>query len=101
MHLTEADIRRIAEGSRIALTDDEVATLREELSAILTTLQPIRDLDLGDVEPTFHPIEGLVNVFREDEIVPPLPRDVALSNAATVEDGQFLIPTILGGGDEA
>lgn len=101
MHLTEADIRRIAEGSRIALTDDEVTTLREELSAILTTLQPIRDLDLGDVEPTFHPIEGLVNVFREDEVVPPLPRDVALSNAATVEDGQFLIPTILGGGDEA
>lgn len=101
MHLTEADIRRIAEGSRIALTDDEVATLREELSAILTTLAPIRDLDLDDVEPTFHPIEGLVNVFREDEVVPPLPRDVALSNAATVQDGQFLIPTILGGGDEA
>ena len=101
MHLTEADIRRIAEGSRVALTDDEVTTLRDELSAILTTLQPIRDLDLDDVEPTFHPIEGLVNVFREDEVIPPLPRDVALSNAATVEDGQFLIPTILGGGDGA
>lgn len=100
MHLNEADIRRIAEGSRIALTDEQVTAMASELSAILDSLQAIRTMDLSDVEPTFHPIEGLVNVFREDEVVAPLAREVALQNAATVQDGQFLIPTILGGGDE-
>jgi aspartyl-tRNA(Asn)/glutamyl-tRNA(Gln) amidotransferase subunit C len=53
------------------------------------------------VEPTFHPIAGLANVMRDDVEHQGLPREVALSNAPAQQDGQFLIPSILGdaGGD--
>ena len=99
MALSESDIRQIARLSRIGLTDDQTARLTVELNSILDSLEPIRSMELSEVEPTFHPIEGLVNVFREDEVVEPLEREEALKNASAVEDGAFLIPTILGGGD--
>ena len=101
MALSEADVRQIARLSRIHLDDDYVARLTIELNSILDSLQPIKDVDLSGVEPTFHPIEGLVNVLREDAVVEPLAREEALRNSSSVEDGAFLIPTILGGGDDA
>jgi aspartyl-tRNA(Asn)/glutamyl-tRNA(Gln) amidotransferase subunit C len=97
--LTTEDVLGIAKFARIDLTPQDTERLVVELNSIIESLQPIREIDLEGVEPTFHPIEGLVNVFREDEIKPPLPQSVALQNSSSVEEGAFLVPTILGGGD--
>ena len=79
-HLTERDVRSIAEYARI--------------------LKPITEYDLDGVEPTFHPIGGLSNVMREDEESPSFTQGEALENAPKQQDGCFLIPSILGeGGD--
>lgn len=101
MALSETDIRHIARLSRIALDDAQVTQMTVDLNSIIEGLQPIKAVNLDGVEPTFHPLEGLVNVFRPDEIVEPLARDEALRNGSSVQDGAFLIPTILGGGDDA
>lgn len=100
MALTEKDVRGIAEYVRIGLTDDELAAMTRDLNSIIETLKPITEMDLEGVEPTFHPIGDLSNVMREDVVGKPFPRQVALSNADTVQDGCFEIPSILGeGGD--
>lgn len=98
-HLTEKDVRQIADYTRIAVTEDEVARLTNDLNSIIETLKPITEYDLKEVEPTFHPIGGMCNVSREDEIKPSLTQEEALSNAPRQQDGSFLIPSILGGGD--
>jgi aspartyl-tRNA(Asn)/glutamyl-tRNA(Gln) amidotransferase subunit C len=67
-----------------------------DLNNIIETLQPIRAYDLEGVEPTFHPIAGLSNVMREDQVKPGLDKSVALSIAPHVEDGQYRVPSILG-----
>lgn len=99
-HLTESDVRDIAEYTRIGMTEDEVTAMTVDLNNIIDSLAPITEYDLDGVEPTFHPIGGLVNVMRDDVEAPGFTQEVALSNAPRQQDGSFLIPSILGeGGD--
>ena len=98
-HVTERDVRRIAEYVRIRLADDEISQMTADLNAIIEGLRPITEYDLDGVEPTFHPIGGLTNVMRADAEHPGFTQEEALANAPKQEDGSFLIPRILGGGD--
>ncbi len=99
-HLTEKDVRAIATYTRIGLTEEEVAAMTVDLNSIIDSLEPITAYDLSGVEPTFHPIGGLSNVIREDEVVEGFSQQQALENAPKQQDGYFLIPAILGGGDQ-
>ena len=99
-YLTEREVRGIAEYARIGLSGEELSEMTVDLNNIIETLQSIKQLDLEGVEPTFHPIGGLSNVMREDVEVPSFTQEQALSNAPKQQDGSFLIPAILGGGDQ-
>ena len=99
-HLTEKDVRGIATYARIGLTDEEVTEMTADLNNIIESLKPITEYDLEGVEPTFHPIGNLSTVMREDVERESFTQEVALENAPKQQDGSFLIPSILGGGDE-
>ncbi len=99
-HLTEKDVRGIATYARIGLTDEEVTEMTVDLNNIIESLKPITEYDLEGVEPTFHPIGNLSNVMREDVEGESFTQEVALENAPKQQDGSFLIPSILSGGDE-
>lgn len=99
-HLTEKDVRGIATYARIGLTDEEVTEMTVDLNNIIESLKTITGYDLEGVEPTFHPIGNLSNVMREDVEGESFTQEVALENAPKQQDGSFLIPSILGGGDE-
>lgn len=99
-HLTEKDVRGIATYARIGLTDEEVTSMTEDLNNIIDSLKPITEYDLEGVEPTFHPIGNLSNVMREDVEDESFTQEEALANAPKQQDGSFLIPAILGGGDQ-
>lgn len=99
-HLTEKDVRGIATYARIGLTDEEVTEMTVDLNNIIESLKPITEYDLEGVEPTFHPIGNLSNVMRGDVEGESFTQEVALENAPKQQDGSFLIPSILGGGDE-
>lgn len=100
MSLSEQEVRHVAMLARLSLTDDQVASLREDLNSILSHIDTIQQLDLTDVPPTAHAIP-VTNVTRADVVVPGLPREIALMNAPSEQDGAFLIPQITGGGDDA
>ena len=99
-HLSEANVRSIAEYARIGLEAEEVVTMTADLNAIIDSLAPITEFDLDGVPPTFHPIGDLSNVMRDDKVRGSFTQEVALENAPKQQDGSFLIPSILGeGGD--
>lgn len=99
-HLSEKDVRDIAEYTRIGMTEDEVAAMTVDLNSIIDSLRPITEYDLEGVEPTFHPIGDLSNVMRDDVEGASFAQAEALSCAPKQQDGCFLIPSILGeGGD--
>lgn len=99
-HLSERDVRDIATYARIGLTDEEVVSMTEDLNSIIESLKPITEYDLEGVEPTFHPIGSLSNVMRDDVEGESFTQEEALANAPKQQGGSFLIPAILGGGDQ-
>ena len=98
-HVTQKDVRAIAEYARIGLTDQELPQMTEDLNAIIESLKPITEYDLEGVVPTFHPVGDLSNVMREDVEGRSFTQEQALANAPKSQDGSFLIPSILGGGE--
>ena len=74
--------------------------MAEDLNNIIDSLKRITEYDLEGVEPTFHPIGNLSNVMREDVEGESFTQEEALANAPKQQDGSFLIPAILGGGDQ-
>ena len=99
-YLTEKDVRDIAAYTSIGLTDEEIPQMTKDLNNTIKMLKPITEYDLEGVEPTFHPIGSLSNVMREDVEVQGFTQEQALENAPAQQDGYFLIPSILGGGDQ-
>jgi aspartyl-tRNA(Asn)/glutamyl-tRNA(Gln) amidotransferase subunit C len=93
--ITRADVVHVARLARLALTEDELASLTRELGVILDHAARVSALDTAGVAPTAHPLP-LANVFRPDDPRPGLDRDEVLSQAPEAEDGRFRVPRILG-----
>jgi aspartyl-tRNA(Asn)/glutamyl-tRNA(Gln) amidotransferase subunit C len=91
MAITREQVEHVARLAHLALTDEELERLGGQLNAILEAVGKVSELDLADVEPTSHPLD-LVNVWREDEPLPSLPREEALANAPETEGGFFKVP---------
>jgi aspartyl-tRNA(Asn)/glutamyl-tRNA(Gln) amidotransferase subunit C len=91
MAITREQVLHVAKLARLALTEDELVRLEEQLGAILDAVGKVSELDLSDVPPTSHPLD-LVNVLADDEPRASLPREVALGLAPEVEDGMFRVP---------
>ena len=93
--ITRADVVHVARLARLALTEDELASLTRELGVILDHAARVSALDTAGVAPTAHPLP-LANVFRPDDPRPGLDRDEVLSQAPEAENGRFRVPRILG-----
>ena len=91
MTITREQVLHVAKLARLALTEEELERLGDQLGAILDAVSKVSELDLSGVPPTSHPLD-LVNVLAEDVPRPSLPRDVALSNAPQTDDGAFRVP---------
>ena len=81
----------VARLARLALREDEIERLQDQLNAILDAVGKVSELDLADVPPTSHPLV-LVNVFAPDEPAPSLPLEDALANAPEREGDFFRVP---------
>ncbi|HEY1690467.1 MAG TPA: Asp-tRNA(Asn)/Glu-tRNA(Gln) amidotransferase subunit GatC [Solirubrobacteraceae bacterium] len=90
------EVLHVARLARLALSEQEIAAMQQELSAVLDHVAKIGELDLEDVLPTAHVVgDGIPTrpALREDTPQPCLPRDVALANAPAVSDDGFLVPS--------
>ena len=91
----DIDVAKVARLARLALSDDQLAHLGEQLGVILEHAARVQALPTEGVPPTSHPLP-MVNAFRPDEVTDPLDRDEVLSQAPEAEGGYFRVPPILG-----
>ncbi|HEU0021961.1 MAG TPA: Asp-tRNA(Asn)/Glu-tRNA(Gln) amidotransferase subunit GatC [Dehalococcoidia bacterium] len=94
MSLDRAEVEHLASLVRIGLTNDEIETLRDQLSDILEQFQVLRELDTRGVIPTGH-AGNLATVMRDD-----LPGDCltvakVISNAPRTEGGLIRVKAVL------
>lgn len=86
--LSEDDVKHIARLAALRISDDEVQTMRRQLSDILAHFQTLAELDTEGVPPTGHTTDAH-SVMRDDEDMPALNREQTLANAPFV-DGEFV-----------
>ena len=94
MKLSREEVEQIADLARLALSDDEVATYQEQLSAILEHFEHLQQLESEDIPPTAS-VLPLRSVMRADQARPSLERERILANAPDATDGCFRVPAAL------
>ncbi len=94
MEIDPVTVNHVAQLARLELTNDERTLFANQLGRILEYCAKLDELDTAEVEPTSHVI-AMTNVFRDDVVGPPLPRDIVLSGAPDHQDGYFKVPPVI------
>ena len=92
--ITLKEVEHVARLARLELSGPDKERMRSQLDAILTYIDKLRRLNTDNVEPTSHAIP-MLNVMREDEVRPCLPREEMLANAPEREGDFFRVPRII------
>lgn len=88
------DVAYVAELARLELSSEEKGLFQQQLETIVDYVEKIGGLDVEGIEPTMHG-QALVNVFREDVVVPSLERERFLKNAPERSGLEFKLPKIV------
>jgi len=93
--LSRDAVIKLAQLSRLKLTDEEIERFRAELSSILDYVEMLDKVDVSGLEPTYQ-VTGLKNVMRSDEVkdYQAKPTDL-LRGAPAVEKNQFKVRRVL------
>jgi aspartyl-tRNA(Asn)/glutamyl-tRNA(Gln) amidotransferase subunit C len=94
MPIARDDVAHLARLSRLALGEEELDHLAAQLDVIIAAVAKVQEVAADGIPPTSHAVP-LVNVFREDVLVPCLSADEVLSQAPAVEQQRFRVPRIL------
>ncbi|MBX9739082.1 MAG: Asp-tRNA(Asn)/Glu-tRNA(Gln) amidotransferase subunit GatC [Beijerinckiaceae bacterium] len=94
MSVDQATVRRIAHLARIAVREDEVPHLQNELNAILAFVEDLNAIDVSGVEPMTSVIPMRLPL-RADEVTDHAGADVITQNSPSSEDHFFLVPKVV------
>lgn len=86
-------VRKVARLARLELSEADLSTMAEQLTAILHYVDQLAELNTEGVEPLAHPLP-VQNVFRSDDLSPSLPVDEALRNAPQRIGDFFGVPAV-------
>ncbi|MDA0987662.1 MAG: Asp-tRNA(Asn)/Glu-tRNA(Gln) amidotransferase subunit GatC [Chloroflexi bacterium] len=92
--LSQDEVQHIALIYRLGLSQEEIESLRHQLSDILENFQVLDQVDTSGVPPTGHSV-ALENVMREDVAAPPMSKEDTLANAPLREDNYFRVKAVL------
>lgn len=67
-HISRDDVLKLAQLSKLELTDEQLDRFTKELQEIVEYVEQLQSVDVSGLEPTDQ-VTGLVNVMREDEPV--------------------------------
>ena len=95
MKITRDGVLYVADLARLDLDAEMIDKFAGQIGAILDYVDKLNEVDTDGVRPTSHAI-SLTNAFREDEQIDHLERDKVLANAPEKEDGNFIVPKVVG-----
>ncbi|QNG28853.1 Asp-tRNA(Asn)/Glu-tRNA(Gln) amidotransferase subunit GatC [Synechococcus sp. LTW-R] len=93
-NISADDVRKVAKLARLDLPDEKIATYTGQLERILDYVDQLQAVDTDGVPATTRAVE-VVNVTREDTVVPTDVREQLLDEAPLREGDFFRVPKIL------
>ena len=94
MSVDAATVRRIARLSRIALPEDDVAGMQNEINAILGFVEQLGEVNVEGVEPMTS-VTPMALKMREDIVTDGEKAGLVTANAPQSEDNYFLVPKVV------
>ncbi|MFZ1458390.1 MAG: Asp-tRNA(Asn)/Glu-tRNA(Gln) amidotransferase subunit GatC [Candidatus Saccharimonadales bacterium] len=89
------DVKRLAQLSALAVSDDEAESLRQQLEEILGYVTLLDEVDTTGILPTYQ-VTDRENITRPDEIKDyHVTRDELLKNAPETENGHIKVKRVL------
>jgi len=94
MSIDASTVRRVARLARIAVPEDRLQPLAQELSGILAWIEQLNEVETEGVEPMTSCVAAKLPL-REDRVTDGEKRDAILSNAPGSADGFFVVPKVV------
>jgi len=95
MKITKEEVLYVAHLARLDLDEESVEKFAGQIHEILGYIEKLNQVETKGIKPTSHAI-SLTNAFRDDEEKEHIDRELALANAPEKEDGQFVVPKVVG-----
>jgi len=95
--ITEQEVRRVAELANLALTEEEIVHMTEDMDGILGHMDKLNELDTSQVEPMSQVLfeTDETATLRADLERKPLGNADALANAPVAGQGYFKVPRVI------
>lgn len=94
MSVDAETVRRIAHLARIAVAEDEVGHLQDELNVILAFVEQLNEVDVSGVEPMTS-VTPMKMTMRRDEVTDGGMAEEVVRNAPMSEENFFLVPKVV------
>jgi aspartyl-tRNA(Asn)/glutamyl-tRNA(Gln) amidotransferase subunit C len=94
MSVDTATVRRIAHLARIAVAEDEVEHLKNELNGILAFVEQLQEVEVEGVEPMTS-VTPMAMKKREDVVTDGDIADDIVKNAPATEGHYFIVPKVV------
>ncbi len=94
MAVNRTDIEKLAELSRIAISDGDAEDVAQRITEILTLVDQLQAVDTSGIQPMAHPLDA-VQRLRADAVSETNQRDIMQSTAPMTQDGLYLVPKVI------
>ena len=91
MSVTKDDVKKVARLSRIAVPEERLEQLADELTGIMGWIEQLNEVDIEGVKPMTSVVAATLPM-REDVVTDGDIQEQILANAPRAEDGFFVVP---------
>lgn len=93
--LDKETIYQLTQLCRIECSEEEQASLSEDLQKIIESFEKLQLIDTDGIPPCNQVLENMVNSMREDEVGGVLDREVFLANAPSQIGNMVRVPPVI------
>lgn len=90
----DISIEKVAKLARLRLTDEEIKTIRPQISGVLDLISQLEEVDTSNVTPLPSVIEETVSL-RKDAVTDGNCQDNVLKNATDTSQGFYSVPKVV------
>ncbi len=94
MSIERADIEKVANLARIAISEADIEETTDRINRILQLVDQLQAADTANVEPMAHPMDA-VQRLRPDTVTEPDRREEFQKIAPAAADGLYLVPKVI------
>jgi aspartyl-tRNA(Asn)/glutamyl-tRNA(Gln) amidotransferase subunit C len=97
LHLTEKEVRYVANLANLSLTEEEIGRMADDLGGILEQMDRLAEIDTEGVAPMAQVLfeSDETATLRPDVERAPLGNELAVANAPVTSGGFFKVPKVI------